>query len=46
MLFDHRQSDGLLFPTLRRVIKVPDGIVKGGPSPVLLSVHAVAVHDR
>lgn len=37
MLFDHQEFDGLLFPTLRRVIREPEGLIAGGPSLILLS---------
>jgi hypothetical protein len=46
MCFDHRNFDGLLLPTLRRAVRVPDGLGDGGPTAVLLDIYDVAVIDR
>ena len=44
--FDHQDCNGLLVPTLRRVVSVPDGQKNGGPSAVLLDFHDVIVKDE
>ena len=43
---DHGNFDGLVVPTLRRVLIIPDGIRSGGPSSVLMNISSVVVTDQ
>lgn len=46
LLFDHRPVDGIMWPMLRRVVELPQGIIDGGPTAVMLNFHEVKVTFR
>lgn len=41
--FDHRSIEGLVWPMLRRAVRLPQGIIEGGPAAVMLNFHEVKV---
>lgn len=41
--FDHRKVDGLVWPMLRQAVRLPQGIVDGGPTAVMLVFHEIKV---
>lgn len=43
--FDHKNIGGILFPMPRRVLRLPEGELNGGPSMVLLDICDIVVVD-